>query len=94
MTEDPWTNEMVQARPQEYLRWKEEQQGKAERERKEREEESDYQIFREMFEARGGDPSDARSMYKRYRNDQALEAAKKLDQATQQHMRATRSREI
>jgi hypothetical protein len=94
MTEDPWTNEQIQARPNQYLAWKEAQRTKVERERKEAQEESDYQAFRRIFEQRGGDPSESRAMYKRFRGDQALEEAKKHDQATRKRMRSDRSRAV
>jgi hypothetical protein len=94
MTDDPWTNRKIQADPEGYLRWQKEQQGKAERARKEAEEQSDFERFAEMFVERGGQRAKAREMYERYRNDQALEAAKQADQATQQHMWATRSRSV
>jgi hypothetical protein len=42
---DGWTNEQVQANPQGYLRWQEEQRSKAERERKEAEEQRDFEAF-------------------------------------------------
>jgi hypothetical protein len=91
---DGWTNEELQANPQAYLRWQEEQQGKAERERKEREEEADFESFAREFIARGGDPSESRAMYTKYRNDMALEAAKKVDVATRERMRSVRSRAV
>jgi hypothetical protein len=91
---DPWTNEQVQANPQAYLRWQEEQRTKAERERKEAEEQDDFERFAKMFVERGGDPGQSRAMYERYRNDMALEAAKKLDQETRNRMRTERSRQV
>jgi hypothetical protein len=89
-----WDNKAIQVDPLAYLRWQKEQQGKVERERKEAEEERDFQRFRALFIERGGDDGDARSMYKRFRNEQALEEAKKVDQATSQRMRAARSRAV
>jgi hypothetical protein len=91
---DGWTNEQVQANPQRYLKWQEEQRGKAERERKEAEEQDDFERFAKMFIERGGNPSKSREMYERYRNDMALEAAKKLDQETRNRMRTERSRQV
>ena len=87
---DGWTNKEVQANPQAYLRWQEEQRGKAERERKEAEERDDFERFAKMFIERGGDPSQSRAMYERYRNDMALEAAKEYDQQTRERMRSVR----
>jgi hypothetical protein len=54
---DGWTNEQLQADPQAYLRWQQEQRGKAEAERKEAEERDDFERFARMFIERGGDPS-------------------------------------
>jgi hypothetical protein len=72
---DGWTNKKLQADPEGYLRWQQEQKGKAERERKEAQEKSDFEQFKRIFVERGGDPSQAREMYDRYRNDMALEEA-------------------
>jgi hypothetical protein len=91
---DGWTNREVQADPQRYLAWQEEQRTKAERERKAREEESDFERFSELFVQRGGERSKAREMYDRYRNDMALEAAKKHDRASNERMRSERSRSV
>jgi hypothetical protein len=91
---DGWTNEQVQANPQGYLRWQEEQRDKGERERKAAEEESDFQRFAKLYEERGGDPSQARAMYSKYRSDLALEAAKKLDQAARARQRIERNRAV
>jgi hypothetical protein len=91
---DGWTNEQVQANPQRYLKWQEEQRDKGERERKEAEEESDFQAFAKMFVERGGNPSKSREMYERYRNDQALEAAKALDQQARERVRTERMRQV
>jgi hypothetical protein len=91
---DGWTNKELQANPEGYLRWQEEQRGKAERERKEAQEQSDFERFAEMFIERGGDPSKSREMYERYRNDMALEEAKKHDRATSERMRSVRSRAV
>jgi hypothetical protein len=91
---DGWTNEEIQARPNQYLAWKEEQRDNAERERKEAQEESDFQEFRRIFEQRGGDPSVSRAMYSKFRSDQALEEAKRHDQAAREQMRSVRSREV
>jgi hypothetical protein len=74
---DGWTNKKLQADPEGYLRWQKEQQGKAERERKEAQEQSDFEEFARIFVERGGDPSQSREMYQRYRNDMVLEEAKK-----------------
>ena len=89
-----WTNRKIQADPEGYLAWQKEQQGKAERERNEAQEQSDFERFAEMFVERGGDPSKSRAMYERYRNDQALEEAKKYDRATNERMRESRSRTV
>jgi hypothetical protein len=91
---DPWTNERLQADPQGYLKWQEEQRTKAERERKEAEEESDFQSFAKLFEERGGNPLKSREMYERYRNDMALEEAKALDQQARNWMRTERNRVV
>jgi hypothetical protein len=88
---DGWTNEQIQENPARYLAWQEEQRTKAERERKEAEEESDFQAFAKMFVERGGNPSKSREMYERYRNDMALEAAKALDQQAREEHRRTRN---
>jgi hypothetical protein len=40
-----WINELLQAEPGGYLRWQEEQRGKAERERKQAEERGDLEQF-------------------------------------------------
>jgi hypothetical protein len=91
---DGWTNKKLQADPEGYLRWQEEQKGKAEREDKEKREESDFQQFKRLYEERGGDPAEARAMYKRYRSDMALEEAKRADQETRGRMRSDRSRAV
>jgi hypothetical protein len=91
---DGWTNKELQANPEGYLRWQKGQQGKAERERKEAQEQSDFERFAEMFVERGGDPPKSREMYERYRNDMALEEAKKHDRATSERMRSVRSRAV
>jgi hypothetical protein len=91
---DGWTNRQVQADPEGYLRWQEEQKGKAEREAKEKREESDFQQFKRLFVDRGGDPAEARAMYKKYRSDMALEEAKRADQETRGRMRSDRSRAV
>ena len=72
---DGWTNKKLQADPEGYLRWQQEQKGKSEREPKEAQEKSDFEQFKRIFVERGGDPSQAREMYDRYRNDMALEEA-------------------
>jgi hypothetical protein len=94
MSDDGWTNKAVQGDPQGYLKWQEEQKTKEEEQRREAEERADYEQFRSMFIERGGDPSDARSMYKRFRNDQALEEAKRLDKLARGEMRSARSRAV
>jgi hypothetical protein len=91
---DGWTNKKLQADPEGYLRWQEEQKGKAEREDKEKREESDFQQFKRLYEERGGDPSQAREMYDQYRSEKALEEAKKLDQEARGRMRSDRSRMV
>jgi hypothetical protein len=91
---DGWTNKELQANPGGYLRWQKEQQGKAERERKEAQEESDFEQFKRLFVDRGGDPAEARAMYKKYRSDMALEEAKRADQETRGRMRSDRSRAV
>ena len=91
---DGWTNKKLQADPEGYLRWQEEQKGKAEREAKEKREESDFEQFKRIFVDRGGDPAEARAMYKKYRSDMALEEAKKHDQETRGRMRSDRSRMV
>jgi hypothetical protein len=91
---DGWTNKKLQADPEGYLRWQKEQKGKAERERKETQEKSDFEQFKRIFVDRGGDPSQAREMYDRYRNDMALEEAKKHDRATSERMRSVRSKAV
>jgi hypothetical protein len=94
MTDDGWTNERLAADPEGYLRWQEEQRTRAERERKETQEQSDFERFAKMFVARGGDPSKSREMYERYRNDMAVEAANEYDQATSKQMRSARARAV
>lgn len=47
-----------------------------------------------MFVDRGGDPAKAREMYDSYRNDMALEAAKKHDRSTNERMRSVRSQAV
>jgi hypothetical protein len=89
-----WTNKMIQRDPEGYLVWQREQKGKDERERKEAEEERDFQRFRRLFIERGGADADARSSYKRFRNDQALQEAMKLDQEASNQMRSDRSRMV
>jgi hypothetical protein len=89
-----WTNKKLQADPEGYLRWQAEQKEKAEQELKEKREESDFESFERMFVGRGGDPAEARDMYKRYRNDVAVEAAKAHDQETRGRMRSARSRVV
>jgi hypothetical protein len=91
---DGWTNKKLQADPEGYLRWQAEQKGKAERERKEAQEKSDFEQFKRIFVERGGDPSKSREMYERYRNDMALEEAKKHDRATSERMRSVRSKAV
>jgi hypothetical protein len=91
---DGWTNKKLQADPEGYLRWQQEQKGKAERERKEAQEKSDFEQFKRIFVERGGDPSKSREMYERYRNDMALEEAKKHDRATSERMRSVRSKAV
>jgi hypothetical protein len=91
---DGWTNKKLQADPEGYLRWQEEQKGKAERERKEAQEKSDFEQFKRIFVERGGDPSQAREMYDQYRADKALEAAKEHDRQTRGRMRSDRSRAV
>ena len=91
---DGWTNEQLQADPQAYLRWQQEQRGKAEAERKEAEERDDFERFARMFIERGGDPSKSREMYERCRNDMALEESKKYDRATRERMRSEHSRAV
>jgi uncharacterized small protein (DUF1192 family) len=44
-----WTNREIQKNPQAYLRWQEEERTKAERERKEAQEESDFELFKRLF---------------------------------------------
>jgi hypothetical protein len=91
---DGWTNKKLQADPEGYLRWQQEQKGKAEREAKEKREESDFEQFKRIFVDRGGDPAEARAMYKKYRSDMALEEAKRADQETRDRMRSDRSRAV
>jgi hypothetical protein len=91
---DGWTNKKLQADPEGYLRWQKEQKGKAERERKETQEKSDFEQFKRIFVDRGGDPSQAREMYDGYRADKALEAAKEHDRQTSERMRSDRSRAV
>jgi hypothetical protein len=86
MSDGQWTSREVQARPREFLKWQEEQRKEAERERKEAAEESDFQSFAKMYEERGGDPSKAREMYRKYRDDMAFEETKKLDQEARNRM--------
>jgi hypothetical protein len=94
MSDGQWTSREVQARPREFLKWQEEQRKEAERERKEAAEESDFQSFAKMYEERGGDPSKAREMYRKYRDDMALEAAKEYDRATRETHRQVRMRAV
>jgi hypothetical protein len=89
-----WSNRRVQADPAGYLRWQKEQQGKAERERKEAQDQSDYERFAEMFVQSGGDPAKSRESYDRFRNDKALEQAKKHDRDTSERMRSVRSKAV
>jgi hypothetical protein len=89
-----WTNREIQKNPQAYLRWQEEERTKAERERKEAQEESDFEQFKRIFVERGGDPSEAEAMYKKYRSDMALEETKRLDQEARGRMRSDRSRAV
>jgi hypothetical protein len=89
-----WTNRDIQAAPAAYKRHQEKQRERGERERKEAQEQSDFEQFAKMFIERGGDPSKSRQMYERYRNDMALEEAKKADQATRGQMRSARSRVV
>jgi hypothetical protein len=70
---DGWTNEQLQADPGGYPRWQEEQRTKAERERKQAEEKDDSEQFARMLIEWGGDPSNSREMYRKYRNDMVLE---------------------
>jgi hypothetical protein len=91
---DGWTNREVQANPERYRQWQAEQREQAERERKEAEEQDDFERFAQMFVERGGNPSKSREMYERYRNDMALEAAKRLDQQAREEHRRTRNRVI
>jgi hypothetical protein len=91
---DGWSNEALQANPQAYLRWQKEQQDKTERERKEAQEESDFEQFKRLFVERGGAPSEARAMYEKYRSDMALEETKRLDQEARGRMRSDRSRAV
>jgi hypothetical protein len=91
---DGWTNKKLQADPEGYLAWQKEQKGKAERERKEAQEKSDFKQFERIFVDRGGDPAEARAMYKKYRSDKAFEAAKQRDQETSTRMRSDRSRAV
>jgi hypothetical protein len=65
-----------------------------ERERKAAEEESDFQRFAKMYEERGGDPSQARAMYSKYRSDLALEETKRLDHAARARQRIERNRAV
>ena len=58
------------------------------------EEQSDFEQFAQMFVERGGDPSQSPEMYERYRNDMALEEAKKYDQDTREQMRSVRPRVV
>jgi hypothetical protein len=91
---DPWTNEKIQADPRDYLKWQKEARTKAERERKEAEERDDFRRFSEMFQERGGVPAEAPAMYRRYRNDMALEAAKEHSQAARERTRIQRLRAV
>jgi hypothetical protein len=59
--------------PRGYPRWQEEQRTKAERERKQAEERDDSEQFARMLIERGADPSNSGEMYRKYRNDMALE---------------------
>jgi hypothetical protein len=94
MTAQQWTNKMIQKDPAAYRRWQEEQRDKSEREAKERREEADFQSFKKMFVERGGVPGEAKTMYAKYKNDMALEAAKAHDQETSNRMRSSRARAV
>ena len=93
MTEK-WTNRAVQQDPQGYLAWKERQREEEERKRKEEAEERDYRDFERLFLERGGDPKDARAVYKKFRNEQALEEVAQLDRATRNSVQSQRRRAV
>jgi hypothetical protein len=89
-----WTNRQIQQDPAAYRAWQEEQRTKTEREAKEKKEESDFEQFKRIFVERGGDPAEARELYRKYRSDKALEETKRLDQEARNRMRSDRARRV
>jgi hypothetical protein len=85
-----WTNKDIQNNPRGYLEAQRREREQAEVERKKAEEQDDFERFARAFIAWGGDPSQSREMYKRYKNDMALQAAKEYDRATRERMRNAR----
>jgi hypothetical protein len=89
---ESWSNRDIQNDPAGYREAQRREREQAEVERKEAAEESDFQSFAKMYEERGGDPSKAREMYRKYRDDMAFEETKKLDQQARNRMRTERNR--
>jgi hypothetical protein len=98
MTKNPrdervWTNIEVQEDAQGYLAAQLRRRQDEERELQRRREADDRDRFTEAFVAEGGDPDDAKAVWKEIRNDRAAEAARLVEEAsladTRRHMSRT-----